>query len=377
VIQMKRRQKRANSQETTAPHKSISEFDQKITQPFAEHLRELRQRIYYVVIAVALVGGATYAVQQKVVNILIRPAHGQHFIYTSVGGGIDFLFRICIYTGLVVATPVIVYNLLEFLAPVMTKGSKRFIVSISFVSTFLAIAGVAFGYFIGLPAALHFLFHQFTTVQIKPLVTIQSYLSFVIAYMLGSALIFQLPLILISINRIKPLKPSSLLHYERWVILAAFILSGLMNPSPNMFSQLIVAGPFIITYQLGILFIAVINRSKKSKKVTRPALNQVEHQPSPAQQLADVYSRPILAVDSVPTPPASFDMQFPGQKKSPSLAHATKSQAPSIKPSTAAIHLRPSRTSYYRAKTIQANRRQFIDFMPSASTSSRPLTPEA
>ncbi len=236
---------------------------QRARQPFIEHAQELRRRLYYIAAAVLVWGSATYAIQQQVVNALIKPAHGQHFIYTSPGGGIDFLFRVCVYSGLVLSTPIIVYNILEFLSPLMSRESRRFVLSVSLACGGLALAGVAFGYFIGLPAALHFLFHQFTTAQIKPLVTIQSYLSFVIAYMLGSALLFQLPLLLVSINRIKPLDPKKLFHYERWVILAAFVLAGLMNPTPNLLSQMLVAGPFILMYQLGILMIYLINRPKR------------------------------------------------------------------------------------------------------------------
>jgi len=257
---MKIKKKPAAAHRRTRSHR-VSEAH--APQPFVEHLHELRRRIYYVAASVLIWGSAVYAIQQHVVNALLRPSHGQHFIYTSPGGGIDFLFRICVYAGLILSTPVIVYNLLGFIEPLMSRTSRRFIIWSSLTCAVLALSGVAFGYFIGLPAALHFLLHQFTTVQIKPLVTIQSYLSFVIAYMLGSALLFQLPIIIISINRIKPLKPSSLFHYERWVILAAFVLAGLMNPTPNLLSQLIVAGPFILAYQFSILLIAIINRGRK------------------------------------------------------------------------------------------------------------------
>jgi uncharacterized protein YoxC len=89
------------------------------------------------------------------------------------------------------------------------------------------------------------------------------------AYILGSSLLFQLPIILICINRIKPLQPQKLFHYERWVILLAFVLSGLMNPTPNIISQLFVAGPFILMYQIGIAIIAITNRGKYSKEVQR------------------------------------------------------------------------------------------------------------
>jgi len=243
-----------------------------VKQPFVEHLHELRRRFYIIAVSILLWGCAAYSIQQSIVAALLKPAKGQDFIYTSPGGGIDFLFRICIYAGIAVSVPLIVYQILGFFGPIMEDGAKRFARWASIWSGLLALAGMAFGYFIGLPAALHFLLHQFTTIQIKPLVTIQSYLGFVLAYMLGSALLFQLPIILLFINRIKPLQPKQLIHYERWVILAAFVLSGLMNPSPNIVSQLIVAVPFIVMYQVGILFIAMVNR-RHQKMVFEPIAN--------------------------------------------------------------------------------------------------------
>lgn len=263
-----RKTKKKTSHQTAAQQTEIA--------PFVEHLHELRRRIYFIVIGVLLFGGLAYSIQQHIVYYLLRPAKGQQFIYTSPGGGIDFLFKVCLYCGLVISTPVIVYNVLGFIEPLITNASKRFLALSSLTCGVLALAGVAFGYFIGLPSALHFLFHQFTTIQIKPLVTIQSYLSFVIAYLMGSALLFQLPVILVCINRIKPLKPSKLLGYERWVILAAFVLAGLMNPSPNLLSQLIVAVPFIMMYQVGILLIAFINRPR-STKTARPVPEPFRH----------------------------------------------------------------------------------------------------
>lgn len=264
---MKTKKKPTNHTRGTTARSSNSSRQAKLR--FAEHVQELRRRLYYVAASVVFWGCAAYAVQQHVVNILLRPAKGEHFIYTSPGGGIDFLFRICVYSGIVFSLPVIIYNALRFVEPLLAKGSKRFILFGSFMSGLLAIAGIIFGYYLGLPAALHFLLHQFTTVQIQPLVTIQSYLGFVIVYMVGSAMIFQLPLLLLFINRIKPLKPRRLLRYERWVILAAFVLAGLMNPTPNVVSQLLVAGPFIIAYQVAIIMIALLNRPRRQTRIQR------------------------------------------------------------------------------------------------------------
>ena len=251
---------RAKAKPKRRPTNSQALKSQNQKLPFAEHVYELRRRLMYVAASVVLCGGVAYGFEQHIVNILLRPAHNQQFIYTSVGGGIDFLFRVCLYAGIAASIPVIVYQLLRYVQPLIQEASVRLIAWGSLVSGLFAIAGVVYGYVWGLPAALHFLLHQFVTAQIRPLVTIQSYMNFVTVYMLGSALLFQVPLFMIFINRIRPLKPQRLFHYERWVILLAFVGAGIMNPSPNLLAQLLLAGPIILMYQVGIGIVWLTNR---------------------------------------------------------------------------------------------------------------------
>lgn len=282
--------------------------------PFIEHLYELRRRLLYVAVSVAAGSMAAYGVQQHIVNVLLRPAHGQHFIYTSPLGGINFLFGVCLDIGIALSVPIIVYNLLRFLEPLMRATTTRFIFIGSIISGAVAIIGVLFGYFIGLPAALHFLLHQFTTAQIRPLVTIQSYMSFVTVYLLGAALMFQLPLFLIFINRIKPLKPSGLIKYERHVIVAAFIIGFIMNPTPNLIDQMLVVLPIILMYQVGIVLIWYINRKGKGKFTTlleRDASLQAERaarllqlQPALEPALVPIADVPLPNAPEVPAPTA-------------------------------------------------------------------------
>lgn len=236
-----------------------------VKSPFVEHIQELRRRLYFVALSIIAFGALTYGIQRRLIDALIAPAGDQQFIYTSPIGGLDFLFRICIYGGLIFSIPVVLYNALRFIQPLMTKATNRFILLGTAASAVLGLIGMAFGYFIGLPAALHLLFNQFVNVQVQPLVTIQSYFSFVMVYMVGSALLFQLPLIILMINHIRPLKPKTLFRYERWVILLSFIMASILNPSPNLLSQVFIAGPIILSYQVAIGIVAYMNRTPKRK----------------------------------------------------------------------------------------------------------------
>lgn len=251
-----KRKKTKKSKASEAPHGRRAH----IKQPFRQHLQELRRRFFYIAISIVLWCVAAYAVEHHIIEVLLKPAHDQQFIYTSPIGGIDFLFRVTLYTAFIMSVPVVVYNVLSYMEPLISRSSKRFIIVGSIAAAVLAACGIAFGYYVGLPGAMHFLMNQFITPQIKPLLTVQSYLEFVMAYLLGCALMLQIPLILIFINRIKPLKPRQLFRYERWVILGAFVLAALINPTPSVIDQLLIAGPLIIMYQVGILIIAITNR---------------------------------------------------------------------------------------------------------------------
>lgn len=260
-----KRNKRVLQKRTTHAAKSHPK-----SQPFTAHLLELRRRLTWVGVSVVLGASAAYGVQQHIVSILLRPAGKQQFIYTSPGGGLNFLVQICIYTGVLVSIPVIIYNVLKFIDPVMPGNSTRYIFRGSAVAGVLAIMGVLCGYFFGLPSALKFLSHQFTTTQIHALISVQSYLSFVTMSLLASAFIFQAPLLMLLINRIKPLKPGTLMQMkiQRWVVVGSFILGALISPTADIRPMVLLAAPMIISYEVGVALVWQVNhRRRKPKKL--------------------------------------------------------------------------------------------------------------
>lgn len=235
--------------------------------PLIEHVHELKRRIIYVAIAVGIMSAVVYGFERQLIEILLRPSNGQHFVYTSPMGGVNFLFNVCFYFGVALSVPVIIYNLLRFMQPLMRNTTQRFIVTVSIISGIIAICGILFGYFAGLPAALHFLLkQQFHNGQVEAMISIQSYFSFVVAYMFGAALMFQLPLVLVIVNRMKPLSPKKMLKYERPVIIFAFVAAFIMNPTPNVVDQLLTVVPVLISYQFGILIVWIINRRTATRR---------------------------------------------------------------------------------------------------------------
>ncbi|HYH75087.1 MAG TPA: twin-arginine translocase subunit TatC [Candidatus Saccharimonadales bacterium] len=261
--------KTKNKPKKTAKNRHLKAHDGAQKVPFIEHIYELRKRLFYIVLAVAAGGGLAYSIQASILDVLLKPAGNQEFIYTSPGGGFSFLFNLCLYSGILFAIPVMVWQLLRYLQPLMNKGAMRFVAWGSIVSGLLAVVGIVFGYYIGLPAAMHFLLHQFAgNTQIEALIAIQSYLSFVMMYLLGTALLFQVPLVMALINRIKPLKPKGLMKFQRYFIVIAFVLGAVISPSPNIQDQAMLSVPMILMYQLGIGIVWIMNRKlRKAEKV--------------------------------------------------------------------------------------------------------------
>lgn len=224
-------------------------------RPFIEHIYEIRTRLFYIVFSILVFSTLAYFIQQKIVHFLLAPAKNQQFIYTSPVGGISFLFQICTYAGIVISLPIILYQIMRFVEPAINRLVTRLILKASVVSFLLAIAGFLFGYYVGLPVALHFLSHQFSTKQIHPLFSIQEYMSFLTIYLGGSALLFQLPLVVWFIDSVKPKGPRRLLHFERYIIAGSFIIAMLMAPVPNLIYQALIAFPIILMYQIAILIV--------------------------------------------------------------------------------------------------------------------------
>ena len=336
-----------------------------VAAPFIEHLQEFRRRLFIVAVSIVAWSTLAYFFQIHIVDFLMAPAHGANFIYTTVGGGIDFLFKVCIYTGLLLSIPVIFYQTLRYLQPILGRHSFRFIMTMSAFSGLLAIAGMLFGYYLGLPSALQFLLHQFGAERITALITVQSYLSFVIWYTFGSSLMFQIPLVIYIINRIKPLRLRTLFKFERWVILVSFVVAAMVNPSPRIYDMSILAVPMVLSYQVAIFLVWRTNRKRPGRRPQKLAtlfeqdaarrrereerLKHAKHMPGSALPVASA-TQTIKAVKATPAsskPQALPRLATTARPSAPVIDDVAASPLPnrSFKYANSYLDVRPVRSS--------------------------------
>lgn len=278
-------------------------------KPFIEHVHELQKRLTWSVLALAIGGGIAYNFYQPLLNLVQRPL-GQTLYYTSPTGGFSFLFKICLAAGFVFALPVILYHVFGFLGPLLRRRQRSSIVAYTMWSINLAYAGVLFAYFISLPAALHFL-AKFGGAGVQSLITVDEYFNFALAYLAGFALLFQVPLVILFINRIKPLKPAKMMGAQRFVILFSFIIAAILTPTPDPFNQLLMAAPAILLYQVGIVLVMIINHKPRRKKTSQPIERQIERPAFPAAVITP--EPPIKTVQPSQVQPA-FEMRRTSRK---------------------------------------------------------------
>lgn len=253
----------------------------------AEHIDEIRFRLFWIVVALLLASGVGYLLHKQLLLLAQKPL-GSELYYTSPGGGITFIFKLCFSFAVVVALPIVLYHIMRFFFPVVAHIQQRTITRFVVASLILAYAGVAFAYIVSLPAALYFL-SNIGDYALSALITVDTYYDFVVSYLLGFALLFQTPIIVLFINKIKPLKPGGMMGAQRYIILFSFIAAAILTPTPDPVNQTIMAMPAIVLYQVSVLLVWWINKRR---------------QPAPAALFSTIPEEVVAAAASPVTLPS-------------------------------------------------------------------------
>lgn len=233
----------------------------------SEHLSELRGRFFWIIVSVIFGSTLGYFLNSTLLVVLIEPLK-QPLYYTSPTGGFELVIKISVIFGIIVSAPVITYHVFRFLEPAMPKQSKKVLLWFLGGSWALMIIGLSFAYFLSLPAALHFL-GEFGTKNVQSLISTNEYFSFILRYLAGFAILFQLPLILLMINQMNKLKPKKLISLSRFVIIASFVIAAIITPTPDPVNQTIMAVPLIALYFFSVFVIWILNREEKVPKTSQ------------------------------------------------------------------------------------------------------------
>ncbi len=222
---------------------------------FLEHLEELRWRIIYSLIVLAVGTIVCWIfIDFLVNNVLLLPAKkaGVELQNLKPFGQLMLFFEVAIVGGVILSLPNIFYQFWKFISPALKRKERKYISAIVAFSTLCFLIGIVFAYFVMLPLSLKFA-AQFGSAQIKNIFAIDEYMSIIISIMLGSGIVFELPMISFFLTKLGILKPAFMKKYRRHAIVIIFIAAAFLTPGTDPVSQIILAVPLILLYEISVI----------------------------------------------------------------------------------------------------------------------------
>jgi len=236
--------------------------------PFLEHLEELRSRLIKALLSVAFFTALSWFFIDHIFGFLVTPyrqalelaraqvqnpstLEGVRLIFTNPTGGFMIYLKLAITIGILFSTPVIVYQLWQFVAPGLLMRERRITVWLVFFTTLCFLIGAFFCYYVVLKYGLSFLL-TFQSEILAPMVSIDEYFGFVTILLVVFGLLFEMPVIAYFLTKIGLLTPEFMRQKRRYGIVAIFIAAALLTPSTDAFTQMLLAMPLLVLYEISI-----------------------------------------------------------------------------------------------------------------------------
>jgi len=247
--------------------KAVTERAELPGMSLMEHLEELRRRIVHSAIYLGAGFFACWFFRQQIVDFFQSPLNrlGIKLSYTHPMDPLNFDLQAALLGGAIVSSPFILYQVWLFIAPGLYQKEKRFVIPFMSATVALFMTGASFGYFFVLPGALKILIIQFGK-GFNPMVTIEEYTGFFLSIILGLGISFELPILIFFLALFGIVSPRFLWKNIRYAILAVFIVSAIICPSPDPWTMCIYALPMLALYLVGIAVAWWVHPSHRKKK---------------------------------------------------------------------------------------------------------------
>ena len=246
--------------------------------PLTEHLRELRSRLIKSMIAFLITSGGSFYFAKYVFEIMQEPVKHSYpdveLITLSPTEPLFILIKISLTVGLILASPVILFQLWRFVEPALYPHEKKLFLPLLLSSIFLFLLGGVFAYFAVLPLALKFLLGLgYSQLAATPYLSVDMYISFVLKMIVAFGIAFQMPIVLYMLQRAGIVTEEQLKKFRRYFIVVAFLVGAII--APDVATQVLMAIPLLILYEVSIL----LGKSARKKKSEEKAIekSQQEH----------------------------------------------------------------------------------------------------
>lgn len=230
-------------------------YDKDMT--LTEHLQELRGCLIKSIAALILGTGCSIYFLQDIMDILTAAA--KELYYMRPAEAFMIYMKVALLSGLILSSPFILYELYSFVRPALTLRERRFTLICIPLSLVLFITGMLFSYSFVFPRGLEF-FLGFAAGKVNPLISMESYLDFMLMLVVPFGFAFNVPVVLTMLAYLNIVSAKMLMKYQRHVILVAFIIAGVITPTPDIITQTLLAVPLILLYEVSIVIIKCVLR---------------------------------------------------------------------------------------------------------------------
>jgi len=244
---------------TAQPEDWLNQVPADVEMSIFDHLEELRQRIFFALLAVVAGVVLCFFQVNRIVELLEVPAQGAKFLQLSPGEYFFVSLKVAGYTGLLVASPFILYQIIMFVLPGLTRRERRLIGPIVLGSSVLFFLGLGFAYVALIPAALNF-FISYGADVVEQLWSIDRYFEFVLLLLFSTGLAFQIPVIQLLLGLLRIVNAEQMLSGWRYVLLGAAVLGAVLTPSTDPVTQSLLGGAVLFLYFGGIGLVKLVVR---------------------------------------------------------------------------------------------------------------------
>ena len=234
---------------------------------FFEHLGELRRRVLICALSIVAGTGAAFAFHKKIVEFLVSPSGlevgstGQ-LQFIEVTEGISTAFRVSVLAGFVVALPIIIYQVIMFVAPGLTPRERRLLFGFLPLVLLAFVAGMGFAYYVLTPPALRILL-EIGSELAAPQIRLSNIINLMVRLLFWMGVAFETPLIMYLLAQLGIVSSRRLARFRRVWVVIAFILAALITPTFDPVNQTLVALPLLALYEFGVLLARLAERSRR------------------------------------------------------------------------------------------------------------------
>lgn len=241
---------------------------EKESQTFVDHLTELRIRLIRILIIIFGASACAFYFSSEIFDVLRSPIEAylppnQGLVFTAPADKFMAYLQVSVFAGIILSSPLWFFQIWKFIAPGLYSNEKKsaayFIVS----GSVLFVTGILFAFYGALPAAFEFLM-GFGNSKDTPMLTIDAYISFVVWMVILFGLAFELPLIIVMLGLLGFISANFLRKNRRFIVVFLAVLAGVLTPSPDLASMLVMFIPLVILFEISVVIVAQIEKKRLS-----------------------------------------------------------------------------------------------------------------